>query len=125
MLTIEQKTHTNLADMVNVRIDEPRHVRFICLHNRLDQKASILLDGVTINLFAGPEALQFCRDLLSVAEDAVAWADDAMCDWCEEDVRLADGRYCQACLDSQRPNEHQLADDMERAREARAERGAA
>lgn len=126
MLIIEQKNYTNFADMVNVRIDEPRGVRFSRLHNRLDQKASVLMDGVTINLHAGPEALQFCRDLLSVAEEACSWAEGTMCEWCEEDVRLAEGRYCPDC-EAKRPwaDEHLEADNQMRAREARAERGEA
>ncbi len=127
MLIIEPRNpDVNFSSLVQVRIDGPSRVSLDRLHNRLDQKASILLDGVTINLFAGPEALQFCRDLLSVAEDAVAWAEDAMCDWCEEDVRLVDGRYCPDC-EAKRPwsDEHLEADNRERAREARAERGAA
>jgi hypothetical protein len=81
---------------------------------------------IPVRLNAGPETLQFLRDLVKSAEEAIAWAEDAMCDWCEEDVRLADGRYCAACeAESQSPNEHAEADNRERAREARAERGAA
>lgn len=79
---------------------------------------------IHVRINAGPEAIQFLRDLTLSAEEALAWAEDAMCDWCEEDVRLPHDRYCQACLDSQRPNEHLEADNQMRAREARAERGA-
>lgn len=80
---------------------------------------------IYVRLNAGPEALQFLRDLLSAAEEAFAWAEDAMCDWCEEDVRLANGRYCPDC-EAKRPweNEHLVADNLMRAREARADRGA-
>ncbi len=127
MLIIEPRNpDVNFSSLVQVRIDGPSRVSLDRLHNRLDPEATIRIEGARINLHAGPEALQFCRDLLSVAEDAVAWAEDAMCDWCEEDVRLADGRYCPDC-EAKRPweNEHLVADNLMRAREARADRGAA
>jgi len=127
MLIIEPRNpDVNFSSLVQVRIDGPSRVSLDRLHNRLDPEATIRIEGARINLHAGPEALQFCRDLLSVAEDAVAWAEDAMCDWCEEDVRLANGRYCPDC-EAKRPweNEHLVADNLMRAREARADRGAA
>ncbi len=127
MLIIEpQSPYVDFADLVQVRIDEPSRVLLDRLRNRLDPEATINIEGVLINLHAGPEALQFCRDLLAVAEEALAWAEDCMCAWCEEDVRLADGRYCPDC-EAKRPwsDEHLEADNRERAREARAERGAA
>ena len=80
---------------------------------------------IHVRINAGPEALQFLRDLTLSAEEALAWAEDAMCDWCEEDVRLTNGRYCPDC-EAKRPweNEHLVADNLMRAREARADRGA-
>lgn len=127
MLIIEPRNpDVNFSSLVQVRIDGPSRVSLDRLHNRLDPEATIRIEGARINLHAGPEALQFCRDLLSVAEEALAWAEDAMCDWCEEDVRLTNGRYCPDC-EAKRPweNEHLVADNLMRAREARADRGAA
>jgi hypothetical protein len=105
MLTIEPRNpDVDFADLVQVRIDEPSRVSLDRMHNRLDPEATIRIEGVRINLHAGPEALQFCRDLLSVAEDAVAWAEDAMCSNGEcGRLRLAHGTLCPACAAEARP----------------------
>jgi hypothetical protein len=127
MLIIEPRNPgIDFAGLVQVRIDEPSRVSLDRLRNRLDHAATLHIEGVRINLHAGPEALQFCRDLLSVAEEACSWAEGTMCEWCEEDVRLAEGRYCPDC-EAKRPwaDEHLEADNQMRAREARAERGEA
>ena len=125
MLRVEQKTYTNLADLAVVSICEPDNVAFDRLGNRLDHEATLHIEGVAIRLAAG-EDLQFLRDLLAIAEEALAWAEDCMCRHCQEEVRLADGDLCPTCYaESQQPNEHAEADSQMRMREYRAERGAA
>lgn len=71
-----------------------------------------------------PQTLTFLHQLVEDAEAAIAWAQDMMCDRCEEDVREAGSRYCSECLAGAH-NEHLEADNRERARDLRAERGAA
>lgn len=71
-----------------------------------------------------PQTLTFLHQLVEDAEAAIAWAKDALCDHCEEDLREPGSRFCQACL-SEAHDEHLEADNRERAREFRAERGAA
>ena len=70
------------------------------------------------------QTLTFLHQLVEDAEAAIAWAKDALCDHCEEDLREPGSRYCREC--QAEAHEHKLADDAERAREFRAaERAAA
>lgn len=71
-----------------------------------------------------PQTMTFLHKLVEDAEAAIAWAQDMMCDRCEEDVRESGSRYCQACQ-AEAHDEHLEADNRERARDLRAERGAA
>lgn len=71
-----------------------------------------------------PQTLTFLHKLVEDAEAAISWAQDMLCDHCEEDVREPGSRFCQACL-SEAHDEHLEADNRERARDLRAERGAA
>ena len=70
-----------------------------------------------------PQTLTFLRKLVEDAEAAIAWAKDALCDHCEEDLREPGSRYCQACQ-AEASHEHKLADDLERERDFRAEAAA-
>lgn len=98
MLTIEPRNpDVNFSSLVQVRIDEPSSVSLDRLHNRLDPEATIRIEGVAIKLRAD-EDLQFCRDLLAVAEDALAWVQDSLCSNGEcGRLRLAHGTLCPAC----------------------------
>ena len=71
-----------------------------------------------------PQTLTFLHKLVEDAEAAIAWAQDMLCDHCEEDVREPGSRYCRECLAGAH-DEHLEADNRERARDLRAEMGAA
>jgi hypothetical protein len=113
MLNIEQKTYTNLADLMSVSVYEPEDVAFSRLHNKLDPEAEIRLDDVTIRLYAGPKSMRFCRDLLEVAKEAVAWLEDSRCTRCaanghdDYSVRLNHGDMCPDCAAEVRATEHE------------------
>jgi hypothetical protein len=70
-----------------------------------------------------PQTLTFLHKLVEDAEAAIAWAQDMLCDHCEEDVREPGSRYCRECLAGAH-DEHRLADDLERLRDFRAEEAA-
>jgi hypothetical protein len=70
-----------------------------------------------------PQTLTFLHKLAEDVEEALAWAKDAMCDRCEEDVREPDSRFCAEC-GRDAADEHRLADDLERERDFRAEEAA-
>jgi len=112
MLNVEQKTYTNLADLMSVSVYEPEDVAFSRLGNALDHEAEIRLDDVTIRLYAGPESMRFCRDLLAVAKEAVAWLEDSRCTRCaanghdDYSVRLAREHLCPECAAEVRSTEH-------------------
>jgi hypothetical protein len=79
---------------------------------------------ISIQMSAGPQTLSFLQMLAEDVEEALAWAKDAMCDRCEEDVREPGSRYCRECQ-AEAYDEHLQDDNRERARDLRAERGAA
>lgn len=69
-----------------------------------------------------PQTLTFLHKLVEDAEAAIAWAQDMLCDHCEEDVREPGSRYCRECQAAS--HEHKLADNLERERDFRAEAAA-
>jgi hypothetical protein len=69
------------------------------------------------------QTLTFLNQLVEDAEAAIAWAQDMLCDHCEEDVREPDSRFCAEC-GRDAADEHRLADDLERLRDFRAEEAA-
>jgi hypothetical protein len=70
-----------------------------------------------------PQTLTFLRQLVEDAEAAIAWAQDMLCDHCEEDVREPGSRYCRECLAGAH-DEHLEDDNLERLRDIRAEEAA-
>ena len=70
-----------------------------------------------------PQTLTFLHKLAEDVEEALAWAKDAMCDRCEEDLREPGSRYCRECLAGAH-DEHLEADNRERLRDFRAEEAA-
>lgn len=71
-----------------------------------------------------PQTLTFLHKLVEDAEAAIAWAKDMLCRRCEDAVREPGSRYCRECQ-AEAHDEHLEADNRERARDLRAERGAA
>ena len=70
-----------------------------------------------------PQTLTFLHKLVEDAEAAIAWAQDMLCDHCEEDVREPGSRYCRECQ-AEAYDEHLQDDNRERARDLRAEEAA-